>query len=126
MSKKSLTIEKPLADRKCLPCRSDLPLLAQSEMQRLLHELPSGWKIIEAHHLEKEFTFPDFRHALNFANLVGRVAEIEDHHPEMQVSFGKVILTIWTHHINGLTESDFILAAKADLEYPTSRQEACF
>jgi 4a-hydroxytetrahydrobiopterin dehydratase len=74
----------------------------------------SGWSVVEEHHLAKTFLFPDFRTALGFVNRVGAVAEQEGHHPDLHLSWGKVEATIWTHKINGLTESDFILAAKID------------
>ena len=76
--------------------------------------LPPGWRIVDDHHLEKEFTFPNFADGLAFVNRVGAVAEELDHHPDIYLAWGKVRLQIWTHKINGLTESDFILAAKID------------
>jgi len=78
--------------------------------------LGNGWQIINEHHLEKEYIFADFRQALDFTVKVGEVAENQDHHPDIYLVWGKVKLTIWTHKIDGLTESDFILAAKADQE----------
>ena len=68
----------------------------------------------EEHHITKTFPFPDFRQALNFVNQVGEVAEEQGHHPDILLAWGKAEITIWTHKINGLTESDFILAAKID------------
>ncbi len=73
-----------------------------------------GWNVIQEHHLAKTFTFPDFREALKFVNRVGELAEEQGHHPDLLLAWGKVEITIWTHKINGLTESDFILAAKID------------
>ena len=116
----------PFDTLSCIPCKGGVPPLTEDAIQALLAQLPQGWLLVEQHHLEKTFTFPDFRHALNFTNLVGRLAEAEGHHPDIYLSWGKVKLTLWTHKINGLTESDFIFAAKADREYPTSRQQACF
>jgi 4a-hydroxytetrahydrobiopterin dehydratase len=69
---------------------------------------------VNEHHLEKEYAFKDFREALAFTNAVGEIADREDHHPDIYLAWGKVKLTIWTHKIDGLTESDFVLAAKAD------------
>lgn len=77
-------------------------------------ELGGGWRTIEGHHLEKEYTFPNFVDALAFTNRVGAIAEEQGHHPDIMLGWGKVRLTIWTHSINGLSESDFILGAKAD------------
>jgi len=72
------------------------------------------WAIENEHHLQREFRFPDFRQALAFVNRVGEIAEQEGHHPDMLLSWGKVEVTLWTHKIDGLTESDFIMAAKID------------
>ncbi len=82
----------------------------------LQEEVP-GWKVVEEHHLEKTFQFPDFRKALDFANKVGNLAEEQGHHPDIHLAWGKVGITTWTHKIDGLTESDFILAAKIDALY---------
>lgn len=103
-----------LAKKSCVPCRGGVPPLEPAERDRLLDELGGGWKVREGHHLEKEFAFDDFRTALEFVNRVGAIAEEEDHHPDVFLSWGRVRLTIWTHAIDGLTESDFVLAAKAD------------
>ena len=86
------------------------------ELDALQEKLGNGWQIINEHHLEKEYIFADFRQALDFTVKVGEVAENQDHHPDIYLAWGKVKLTIWTHKIDGLTESDFILAAKADQE----------
>jgi 4a-hydroxytetrahydrobiopterin dehydratase len=76
--------------------------------------LGGGWKAVAGHHLEKEYSFADFKQALDFTNKIGEIAEHQGHHPDIYLAWGKVRLTIWTHKIDGLTESDFILAAKAD------------
>jgi 4a-hydroxytetrahydrobiopterin dehydratase len=104
-----------LAAMHCVPCRGGVPPLAGDELARLLAELgPNGWQVISGHHLEKSFPFPDFSLALAFVNRVAAVAEGEGHHPDIHLSWGKVRLTVWTHKIEGLTKSDFVLAAKAD------------
>lgn len=103
-----------LASRKCVPCEGGVPPLKRGEVARLLKMLGNGWKAVKGHHLEKQYDFPDFRQALDFTNKVGALAEEEGHHPDIHLGWGKVVLTIWTHKIDGLTESDFILAAKAD------------
>lgn len=87
--------------------------LKRKELEKLHQELP-GWKVVEEHHLEKEFKFKDFAQALNFTNNVGALAEDQGHHPDIYLSWGKVKITLWTHKIDGLTESDFILATKID------------
>ena len=106
-----------LASKRCVPCQGGVPPLAGAELDRLLDELDrerGGWRVVDGHHLEKEFRFKDFREALAFVNRVGEVAEEEGHHPDLHLTWGKVTMTTWTHKIDGLTESDFILAAKAD------------
>jgi 4a-hydroxytetrahydrobiopterin dehydratase len=74
------------------------------------------WRIIEEHHLAKTFLFADFKMALDFVNRVGAVAEREGHHPDLGLSWGRADVKIYTHKIDGLSESDFILAAKIDRE----------
>jgi 4a-hydroxytetrahydrobiopterin dehydratase len=104
-----------LAAKQCVPCRGGVPPLAGAELEALLARLgPNGWQVISGHHLEKSYTFPDFSAALGFVNRVGSVAEEQGHHPDIYLGWGKVRITVWTHKIEGLTESDFILAAKAD------------
>jgi 4a-hydroxytetrahydrobiopterin dehydratase len=83
-------------------------------LARLVGELAGGWQVVAEHQLEKEYRFADFRDALAFTNRVGELAEAQGHHPDIYLAWGKVKLTIWTHKINGLTESDFVMAAKAD------------
>jgi len=106
-----------LTKKHCIPCRGGVPPLKGDELVNLTKILGNGWKVIKEHHLEKEYTFPDFRKALDFTNKVGVIAEQENHHPDIYLSWGKVKLTLWTHKIDGLTESDFILAAKCDEQY---------
>jgi 4a-hydroxytetrahydrobiopterin dehydratase len=91
-----------------------VPPLEGSEIKRLLDELGNDWIVVEDHHLEKEYAFDDFKKALAFTNRVGELAEEQGHHPDIYLAWGKVKILIWTHKIDGLTESDFILAAKAD------------
>jgi len=105
-----------LAQETCIPCRGGVPPLKGEVLDALQEKLGNGWQIINEHHLEKEYIFADFRQALDFTVKVGEVAENQDHHPDIYLAWGKVKLTIWTHKIDGLTESDFILAAKADQE----------
>lgn len=107
-----------LAKKKCVPCKGGVPPLKGKELIELSKELGNGWKVVQEHHLEKEYKFPDFRQALDFTNQVGEIAEKEGHHPDILLSWGKVKITLWTHKIDGLTESDFILAAKCDEIYP--------
>ena len=103
-----------LADQKCVPCRGGVPPLQESRVAELLGEIDAAWQLNAAGHLERTCAFPDFVSAMAFANLVAGVAEAEGHHPDLHISWGKCRVEIWTHKINGLTESDFYLAAKAD------------
>jgi 4a-hydroxytetrahydrobiopterin dehydratase len=103
-----------LADETCVPCRGGVPPLDGEELRKLAGELGGGWAVVDEHHLTKEFTFPDFAQALAFTNRVGAVAESQGHHPDIHLSWGKVGIDIWTHKIDGLTRSDFVLAAKID------------
>jgi len=103
-----------LAAKTCSPCRGGVPPLAGQALRDLAAKLGGGWAVAGEHHLEKTFTFKDFLQALDFTNLVGQIAEQQGHHPEIYLAWGKVRISIHTHKINGLTESDFILAAKID------------
>jgi 4a-hydroxytetrahydrobiopterin dehydratase len=76
--------------------------------------LPPNWRVVDGHHLEREYTFPDFASALAFTNRVGALAEEANHHPDIYLAWGKVRLTLWTHTANGLTEKDFALAGKIE------------
>ncbi len=102
-----------LASKQCVPCRGGVPPLQGPEISRLLDQL-SGWEVVNEHHLKKDYRFANFREALTFVNQVGELAEEQGHHPDICFGWGKVEITIWTHKIDGLTESDFILAAKID------------
>ncbi|HKA31810.1 MAG TPA: 4a-hydroxytetrahydrobiopterin dehydratase [Candidatus Binatia bacterium] len=103
-----------LAAKECVPCRGGVPPLKGKELTDLQAKLGGGWKVVNEHNLEKEYTFKNFREALDFTNRVGEMAEKQGHHPDIYLAWGKVKLTIWTHKIDGLTESDFVFAAKAD------------
>jgi 4a-hydroxytetrahydrobiopterin dehydratase len=80
----------------------------------LRRQLGEGWKVVDEHHLAKDYSFKDFKEALDFTNRVGALAEEEGHHPDIHLAWGKVKITLYTHSIGGLSENDFILAAKAD------------
>ena len=105
-----------LATKTCVSCRGGVPPLKGAELASLQKQV-DGWNAIEEHHIMKAFRFPDFREALVFVNRVGELAEEQGHHPDILLAWGKVEITTWTHKINGLTESDFILAAKIDQLY---------
>jgi 4a-hydroxytetrahydrobiopterin dehydratase len=103
-----------LAARECIPCRGGVPPLRGEELARLARELGGEWRIVNEHHLERSYRLPDFRTALAFVNQVGELAETVQHHPDIYLAWGKVVITVWTHKIDGLTESDFVFAAKTD------------
>lgn len=107
-------MQTQLTDKKCHPCNEDEQPLKGEPLAKLRRELDDDWKVIREHHLEKEYKFKDFKEALDFTNRVGTIAEKEGHHPDIFLGWGKVKLDLWTHNINGLSENDFILAAKSD------------
>lgn len=102
-----------LASKTCVPCRGGVPPLKGAALEELKKQV-SFWNVVDEHHLVKSFTFPDFAKALAFVNRVGAIAEEQGHHPDIFLTWGKVEIKTWTHKIDGLTESDFILAAKID------------
>jgi len=105
-----------LASKTCVPCRGGVPPLKGEELSSLQKQV-DGWNVVEEHHITKTFKFPNFREALGFVNRVGELAEEQGHHPDLYLAWGKVEVRTWTHKIDGLTESDFILAAKIDQLY---------
>lgn len=102
-----------LAKLTCVPCKGGVPPLKGKELAALARQV-KGWKVIDEHHISKSYEFSDFAGALKFVNSIGAVAEEQGHHPDILLRWGSVTVTIWTHKIDGLTESDFILAAKID------------
>jgi 4a-hydroxytetrahydrobiopterin dehydratase len=102
----------PLVQRKCVPCEGKVSALQGEDLDRLTAGLDKSWIPVDGHHLERSYTFKNFRRALNFTNRVGDLAETEGHHPEICTSWGNVAIKLWTHAAGGLTENDFILAAK--------------
>lgn len=103
-----------LAQKECKPCKGGEDPLKGDDLKKLYEQLPEGWNLVEEHHLEKEFKFDDFRGALEFTKRVGEMAEEQNHHPDILLSYGKVKITVFTHKIGGLSDSDFVFAAKAD------------
>ena len=102
-----------LASQQCVPCRGGVPPMEQIEIEKLLKELDE-WEAINGHHLSKSYSYKNFREALDFVNEVGNLAEEQGHHPDICFGWGRVEITIWTHKIDGLTTSDFVLASKID------------
>ncbi len=103
-----------LAEKECVPCQGGMPPLKGAELESLAKKLGGDWKIINGHHLEKEYKFKNFRDALAFTNRVGELAERVQHHPDIYLAWGQVKLTLWTHKVDGLTEGDFVFAAKVN------------
>lgn len=106
-------IVSDLAQQSCVPCRGGVPPLEGDELAAFGAQV-ADWRVVDGHHIKREFAFPNFQEALDFTNRVGALAESEGHHPDIYLAWGKVGIKIWTHKINGLTESDFVLAAKID------------
>jgi 4a-hydroxytetrahydrobiopterin dehydratase len=101
-----------LAQKEFVPCKGGVPPLKGENLKQLSEQLGGGWQVVNEHHLEKEYKFQNFRQALDFTNKVGELAEQQNHHPDIYLAWGKVKLTLWTHKIDGLTESDFVFASK--------------
>jgi len=102
-----------LAEKTCVPCRGGVPPLTAKEIGPLSAQV-DNWTVVNNHHIEKDFKFPDFKTALQFTVRIGVIAEEQKHHPDIYLAWGKVQVKIWTHKIDGLTVSDFILAARID------------
>lgn len=102
-----------LVQKKCVPCEGGVPPLKGEALQEYLDQV-AGWEQVNEHHIVKTYTFPDFVAALSFVNKIGDIAEQENHHPDICFGWGKVEVTLWTHAVSGLSENDFILAAKID------------
>jgi 4a-hydroxytetrahydrobiopterin dehydratase len=107
-------VKNNLINKKCIPCQGGTLPLNHDEATKLLKEVSGTWRINELGHLYNEYTFKDFMEPMNFANKIAELAEKEGHHPDLYISWGNCKMEIWTHKIHGLTESDFILAAKID------------
>ncbi len=104
-----------LATKTCIPCKGDVTPLKGTTLKSLHEQLNNDWQLIDDHHLMKHYKFSDFKSALSFTNQVGAIAEAQNHHPDIELGWGKVVVTIFTHKIDGLTESDFVFAAKVEL-----------
>ena len=103
-----------LAQKKCVPCEAESPPLSRSSAEALLSQI-TGWNLsAEAKKISKTFKFKNFREAISFANAIAEIAETEGHHPDLSISWGKVAVELTTHAVKGLSENDFILAAKID------------
>ncbi|MEJ7714092.1 MAG: 4a-hydroxytetrahydrobiopterin dehydratase [Pyrinomonadaceae bacterium] len=104
-----------LASRNCVPCHGGVPKLSGEEISNYVNQL-RGWEVVDDHHLKKAYKFSNFIQALDFVNAIGALAEQQGHHPDICFGWGKTEITLFTHAIDGLSESDFVLAAKIDRE----------
>ena len=102
-----------LAQKECIPCKGGVAALKGEALTSLAVQLKE-WQVVNGHHLKREYKFENFRQALDFTNKVGELAEQQNHHPDIYLAWGKVKLTLWSHKIDGLTESDFVFAAKVN------------
>jgi len=103
-----------LAKKECIPCKGGIPPMGLEEAEEMIRQIHSDWKLVDTHHIERVWIFPNFESALQFVNATGAICEEQDHHADFELGWGRVKAMIWTHKINGLTESDFFLAAKFD------------
>ncbi len=103
-----------LLSRHCQPLPEGSPTLKGEALQNYIDAVGDHWEVVDEHHLLGKFEFEDFMGALEFTNQVGKIAEDEGHHPEITLTWGKASVKIWTHSIDGLSENDFILAARID------------
>ena len=104
-----------LVERSCQKAHQNAVALSPEQAQALMGELNRAWRLVEGHHLCRSYRFEGFQPGLDFVNRVGALAEQESHHPDILLAWGRVEITLFTHSLNGLTEADFILAAKLDI-----------
>jgi 4a-hydroxytetrahydrobiopterin dehydratase len=105
---------KKLAQKRCIPCEGGVLAFGKSQITKYKSQLKKGWDVVENKKIQKEFKFKNFVETMGFVNQVALIAQAENHHPDMQVSYSKVVVELWTHAVSGLSENDFILAAKID------------
>lgn len=106
---------KDLAKRKCVPCEGGIPPLNTNQIEAYRKEISAGWQVVDNKKLYRKFSFVNYKHTMSFVNRVADIADEEGHHPVMHVNYGSVEIELWTHAINGLSDNDFILAAKIDM-----------
>lgn len=103
-----------LSTKKCKPCEGGIDPLNEKEIAEYMKNIRDDWKVIENKKITKEYLFVNYRHSMDFVNKVANLAEEEGHHPVMHVYYGRVVVELWTHAIDGLSENDFIMAFKID------------
>lgn len=103
-----------LSKKKCIPCEGGIPPLTEKEIADYKRHISGDWKVTDNNKITKEYFFVSYRHTIDFVNKVADIAEVEGHHPVLHIYFGRAVIELWTHSINGLSENDFILASKID------------
>ena len=103
-----------LTEKTCKPCEGGTPPLTAPQVEECLKTLPEGWRVLDGKKIKKEFVFKDFVKAMAFVDMIADVAESEGHHPDIHIHYNKVEISLWTHAIGGLSENDFIVAAKIE------------
>lgn len=103
-----------LSEKKCKPCEGGIPALNSEDIKELQGHIRNDWEISENKKLIREYSFVNYRHTMDFVNKVAQLAEKEGHHPVMHVYYGRIVIELWTHAIDGLSENDFIMASKID------------
>lgn len=106
--------DSSLINKICEPCKGGITALSEEKIKKFLKTLGNGWHLNDKNHLYKEYVFKNFKDVLIFTNKIGDIADKEGHHPDLKISWGLCCVEIWTHKFNGLTENDFILAAKIE------------
>lgn len=99
---------------KCKPCEGGIASLSKQEIDSFMKKIHAGWKNVDDQKISREFSFVNYRHAIDFVNRLANLAEEEGHHPVLHVYYARIVVELWTHAINGLSENDFIMAAKID------------
>lgn len=103
-----------LSEKRCVPCEGNVTAFGKKEITSYLPKLSKGWRVLDGKKLRKEFKFKNFVETMGFVNQIALIANAENHHPDMQISYSKAIIELWTHAVGGLSKNDFILAAKID------------
>lgn len=103
-----------LAKKKCVPCEGGVPPLTPEQVKEYQKQVHADWTVTDNKKMKRDFSFVNFKQTMDVANKIADLAEAEGHHPDLYISYGKLGVELWTHAINGLSENDFILAAKID------------
>lgn len=111
------TAKNDLSTERCIPCQEGAPPLSNTEINDFLLQLNNNWQLNTLGHLYKKYIFRDFLKPMKFANSIAILAEKEGHHPDLLIAWGHCGVEIWTHKINGLSPSDFYMAAKIEREF---------